>query len=145
MNLNPPNHDVCCINRGGFRYINKIGPNFKYWYSQEVCWLCRDGNVPDGPWQKWTCQESTFQPQPKLYRLVRYQGRGTSSYNAARTAMEKWGYKGIVFAGVPLSDKYSWYIDNWDIPEVNKISKSLSGLTKDKLGFPTSKWFDKFR
>lgn len=87
------------------------------------------------------------------YRWPGMGGSGSSGLFAVKVAIEQ-GFDRIVLCGVPMDGKQSHFFDKtpwsevtafteaWTIanPFIRDVTRSMSGNTKDWLGYPTKEW-----
>lgn len=98
-------------------------------------------------------------PDPRIDKAVNYAypgmtGSGSSGLLAVKAAQEE-GFERIILAGVPMQinqkhffDGKAWYerdmfTQAWliSLPLLKDSVRSLSGWTKELLGYPTETWF----
>lgn len=150
--LEPPGHDVCCLNDAG-----RFWPcTFKHWASYHPVRLVGMAK---------RCSPDT-QDRPLLHGHIETDGLdyvwqthrsewgGSTAMFALRCAVRNWGYRRVVLAGVPLENgenifcpesvtQYeSLYLKFWQdrANDYGVKTRSMSGNTKDLFGAPTKEW-----
>ena len=79
-------------------------------------------------------------PMVDHVELSRWKLKGSSTAMACRVAI-KLGYERIILAGVPLSGRYDHFAGYWDdLVETGQV-RSLSGRTKNRLGYPDKEFW----
>ena len=84
------------------------------------------------------------------YPLPQAKLKGSSAIQAAWLALEQWGYRAVIFAGVALGDRdcfggtadYSFFREHWSglVAAHGDRCRAMSGYTRELFGLPDAKW-----
>lgn len=142
--MEPPGHDVCCVNHIGTRWPC----SFRHWMSLHGALLSKISRDrrPD-------CGEAPMlhsnKPQGDAVLVWRYKDpQGSSGLFALHVALTRLGYKRAVLAGIPIADEgqdasYATnYLQAWRerAPSYGDSVRSMSGNTNGLFGAPTKEW-----